>query len=77
MRWKVVDINQLSSIEQMILDELRDLRQTITGETEKPEQNLNNAILDEINQKFDEINQKLDRLESLVKTGSLRHEERT
>ena len=54
----------------MILDELRDLRQTITGETEKPEQNLNNAILDE-------INQKLDRLESLVETGSLRHEERT
>ncbi len=66
----MVDINQLSSIEQMILDELRDLRKTITGETEKPEQNLNNAILDE-------INQKLNRLESLVKTGSLRHEERT
>ncbi|MDE0683986.1 MAG: hypothetical protein OXI63_13800 [Candidatus Poribacteria bacterium] len=66
----MLDIHQLSSIEQMILDELRDLRKTITGETEKPEQNLNNAILDE-------INQKLDRLESLVETGSLKHEERT
>ena len=46
----MVDIKTLTSIEQMILDELRDIRETLDGEIEG-----SNLTLDEINARLANI----------------------
>ncbi len=50
----MVNINTLTSIEQMILDELRDIRKTLDGEIE------------DSNPTLDQINARLANIESLL-----------
>ena len=50
----MVDIKTLTSIEQIILDELRDIRQTLNGE------------IKDSNPTLDEINARLANIESLL-----------